>query len=648
MAAIAVKLGDQTMGASDRLADFSALLANRSIPRLDNFGISSGKVRERVEELKREGYDLDQAFKLAVLEEGRKSLEKLGDTSDSTAVRIDQLEAAFKDARTGMADFAAMVAAEAFTGGNTAEFTHRLSNLGETMKQTFVIGKYATVWYKNFMQGGFDAEKATKAAQEAVRGLGEEWTGVAPAAEDATDSLEDAVVVLEDQERQFGATDAATLAYLDALNETTDGVEAFMNSSNGIPELLQEQREQTLKTQEAFLDLAMQYTDYQADATDTADDFAQQREQIEEEHQQRLAEIKGKGQSWRQKIDVQETQLELRIAQGRLNELLAKQAEFNEETTDLERARTEKAILNLQEEVAEKTSILQRAQNGYLVMKGQNVDDLLAEEQRQYDESIAELEASQAEKEEAQRQSLGRMVLSHFNAWAEMNLATDGYTQEEIQFIQNMRLSLSQQYGLITDAAVEELDEQQKSFDQLWSIAEQGALKTVEAMNRVTESINAIPSSKTVQISYNVSGDRRPGDPAIQMQLGGPVMASQAYIVGEVGPELFVPWDSGTIVPNHRLRDLGQQRRELAWGQTAQRAANHRLRDLGQQRREAGGLGPMPIGIPGPVGGGRCVDVYIINNFESGSVRDDDDIYRISREQERILELKAAPIWECH
>ena len=38
---------------------------------------------------------------------------------------------------------------------------------------------------------------------------------------------------------------------------------------------------------------------------------------------------------------------------------------------------------------------------------------------------------------------------------------------------------------------------------------------------------------------------------------GGPVAANQSYIVGERGPELFVPNSSGTIVPNNRLDDVG-------------------------------------------------------------------------------------------
>ena len=38
-------------------------------------------------------------------------------------------------------------------------------------------------------------------------------------------------------------------------------------------------------------------------------------------------------------------------------------------------------------------------------------------------------------------------------------------------------------------------------------------------------------------------------------QFGGPVSAGAAYTVGEVGPELFVPDVSGTIIPNNKLAD---------------------------------------------------------------------------------------------
>jgi hypothetical protein len=106
VAQIATRLGDQTQGATDRISDFSLLLANQSIPRLDNFGISSGKVRARIKELQAATKDLsrEEAFKIAVMEEGRKSLDILGDSSELASVKIDKLKAATKDAQAGLGE----------------------------------------------------------------------------------------------------------------------------------------------------------------------------------------------------------------------------------------------------------------------------------------------------------------------------------------------------------------------------------------------------------------------------------------------------------------------------------------------------------------------------------------------------------------
>ena len=41
------------------------------------------------------------------------------------------------------------------------------------------------------------------------------------------------------------------------------------------------------------------------------------------------------------------------------------------------------------------------------------------------------------------------------------------------------------------------------------------------------------------------------------MAMGGPVSAGSPYVVGEKGPELFVPHASGTIVPNHKMGSSG-------------------------------------------------------------------------------------------
>jgi hypothetical protein len=108
MAAMATKLGDQTISAGKRIDDFSLLLANQAVRRLDNFGMSSGRVRDRIDELLKSGQALnrEQAFKMAVLEEGTAALTKLGDTSQSSAVKIEQSEASFANMKTSVAELA--------------------------------------------------------------------------------------------------------------------------------------------------------------------------------------------------------------------------------------------------------------------------------------------------------------------------------------------------------------------------------------------------------------------------------------------------------------------------------------------------------------------------------------------------------------
>lgn len=84
--------------AGQNIADFAATLANQSIERLDTFGISSGRVRTRIDELIKSGQALnrEEAFKLAVLEEGAKSMERLGEQSVNMASVV---KAQFADIR---------------------------------------------------------------------------------------------------------------------------------------------------------------------------------------------------------------------------------------------------------------------------------------------------------------------------------------------------------------------------------------------------------------------------------------------------------------------------------------------------------------------------------------------------------------------
>ncbi len=92
---LAVKLG-AAMGndAGESIENFSLLLANQSLLRLDSFGISSAAVREEMERLLATGQALDreEAFRLAVMSEGADSLERLGDAAAAAETPIARLQ----------------------------------------------------------------------------------------------------------------------------------------------------------------------------------------------------------------------------------------------------------------------------------------------------------------------------------------------------------------------------------------------------------------------------------------------------------------------------------------------------------------------------------------------------------------------------
>ena len=126
MVAIAVKLGNKTLDAGQRLMDFALLLGNQATRRLDNFGLSVGATQKRIEELQAASVNMtrEEAFKIAVMELGTVALAKLGDTSGLTATKIGQLEKAFKDAKVELAIFVADAALAGIEVDKLAQIIH--------------------------------------------------------------------------------------------------------------------------------------------------------------------------------------------------------------------------------------------------------------------------------------------------------------------------------------------------------------------------------------------------------------------------------------------------------------------------------------------------------------------------------------------
>lgn len=91
---IVAKLKKPNDDFNSALENWSLTLANQSLPRLDSFGISSGIVRTRINELRDANKDLtrEQAFNIAVMEQADETMKRLGKTGEATSSSFDKLE----------------------------------------------------------------------------------------------------------------------------------------------------------------------------------------------------------------------------------------------------------------------------------------------------------------------------------------------------------------------------------------------------------------------------------------------------------------------------------------------------------------------------------------------------------------------------
>ena len=101
---VALRLGDQTHEAGARIENFALLLANKSTPRLDSFGISAANVRARMKDLKvtMPGLTDDAAFMTATMAEGGIALERLGDAGIKATQGADRLAASSQNLKAAI------------------------------------------------------------------------------------------------------------------------------------------------------------------------------------------------------------------------------------------------------------------------------------------------------------------------------------------------------------------------------------------------------------------------------------------------------------------------------------------------------------------------------------------------------------------
>ena len=179
-------------------------------------------------------------------------------------------------------------------------------------------------------------------------------------------------------------------------------------------------------------------------------------------------------------------------------------------------------------------------------------------QQIELDQKIAELSqqriTDEQEKQKASKQRIFDLALEQ--------AAQDGLSSAEFERFQNLQVQL----GLVSrESANMAIAERQAAdeFAQALSDPNEELDKLRENMNRfvsgspyivdvIINTMGGIPSFAALPGGATTPANQFEGGVGFRAA-GGPVMTNQAYLVGERGPEMFVPNQNGNIIPNDKM-----------------------------------------------------------------------------------------------
>lgn len=393
-----------------------------------------------------------QAFLNEMLRQGRIKMGELGDQGGDLQEQIEQIETAVKDLNTELAQMVAERFEATLEGFSSKAYTFSqlLRDLPVVVRG---LGNAWDYYLTRVLEDGQGGAWAWALALKQVREEMDRTSLAAALAADAAntwqqdeDELRKVIVAVAEDTH-----DAAieTTAYAKGIGGLDAATPRAVENVEELAKALKEQAEAAEETRIALRkfssDLGMDFTAYYDDVEKAAEDFADKREEIEAEHITKMQTIRKKGWSTAIKVDEAAEWDKLALMEERLEIALQSQAEFTEKTKESTRMAKDLQIRQLQDQIASQKQLLDDFYAGRLVKQGQNISGLLAAEQERYTSEIEMLEASRIEQEAAQRESLGRMILNEFTAWAELKeIPPDALI--------DMRLDIMEEYGLIDSA----------------------------------------------------------------------------------------------------------------------------------------------------------------------------------------------------
>ncbi len=562
---VAVSLG-RAMGqdAAKSIDDFVTASARQSQMIADNLGltVTVGKATERyaaqlgitVDELT--DAQKKQAFLNMMLEEGEKKMMALGDTTLDAAGKAEQASAAWSDTKTalgemvlamgeasGLMDSVPAKARNIASGFEAvAEHGYSLSDAVISTASSLFDSRSAIDIYIDRME---ELDAAEQSVEQSTHSNIERTSQYEQALKESHTGIQAASIRMVDlaKSTEFYATTQGTMA-----RSVGDSIDSFSQYQQAL-EMAEQATNTMAKTTDDLaqgidvvskLNLSMQFTRQLDSMQETSRQFASDREQIETEHQVKIAELQKRGQATAVQLNLAAEEQKLVDLQFKLDQRQRKVDEMTGKEKESVRIAKEHALSEAQTEYAEQQMLLDNYHAGRLTKQGENVNALIEEENRRKDAAIAAIDEQMAKQQQLQEQQMGQMLLQTFDQWGQQK---DIPVEKMIE----MRTAIAEEYGLVSEGATELVTDMVGEWDRWASDTKVSTDDVVGYMGAVitetgkvkSELIDLTAEEYVIKVRYETSGAPSGGGGGGDVGGGIPQFAhGGGFIVGDGGPEM--------------------------------------------------------------------------------------------------------------
>jgi len=487
-----------------------------------------------------------QAFLNEMLVQGEAKMGALGDSTLDNAAKIEQASAAWKDFKTSIGGMLATLASGSGILQAASTWAQNLSAVARSIEEHgFSIqgwGKAYSEFVHTLAEGGSVLEASSAAVdqyawtakwtEEATRDLAAQqdvllnsYFGIANAADDATGSIRE---LNPEIDRYRNAIEESSEVVRYAYTTDLPSMTAALGDVGHAHVVVTDSMIESLSILGGLDDGMLEYMDTLGQAGDASsgftkyvDDGTLSLQEMDEAARGAASAHASLAETLMDASAAEIASAAIRQLTGLLDEgkISAEDYTMAVEETQLEFGLASEASINLSKRLVE---LVKRTGEG----------EVSAEDFKEELERLIEVNKL----ENAQLEQFGEILYEDKGALDDTSRAADGFKSS---------------VDAAGSSAATAADKTANLSGEMASLKSQ-ANQAGSALQGVIDKLNAMPSEKRIRIIYELGN--RPED--IPKQHGGSVKAGYPYLVGERGPEMFVPGSSGQIINNSRTEQI--------------------------------------------------------------------------------------------